>query len=167
MNYYNVDTFITIVQITNETLWVPHESLISLPLFINRPLHPKVTTSLTFIIYLLFFIAHYFCISKQCSLILPIFELHINGSLPCILFCVLLFYSALYIQHCHPYWCTELNSFICNCYLVFCLNEYTTFKYPCYYYWTLGDFPPQFLHLQKGLSIFLTGLLHRAIWGDT
>lgn len=143
----------TIVQIKNKILSVPHESLTSLPLFIIPPLHPKGTASLTFIIiYLLFFIAHYFCIPKQRSWILPIFELHINGSLPCILFCVLLFYSALYICESHPCWYAELNSFICNCYLVSHLN--IPFIYPCYCYWTLGDFQPHFLHLHKGHKYF-------------
>lgn len=63
----------TTVQIKNKTLSAPQKSPICLFLFIN-PLHPEVTTSLTCIIFvsLLFFIAYYFYIPKQCGLLLSI-----------------------------------------------------------------------------------------------
>lgn len=124
---YKVDTFMTAVQIKNKTLSALQKSPKCFFLFINPPLYSEVTTSLTFIITisLLFFIAYYLCSPKQWSLIISIFELHINGSLLCIFFYVLLFYLALYICENHSCCCTELNSFIFN-YLVFRLNKNIT-----------------------------------------
>ena len=97
---------------------------------------PSLPRELNFYYYcfLVFFIAYYFCIPKQCSLILYIFKLHIMEACHIFSFCVLLFYSALCVCVSHPCCCTKLNSFLFNCYLVYHLN-------PCYCYWTSGLFP--------------------------
>lgn len=94
MNYYKANTFMTTFQNKNKIFSVAHKSPICLFLFITPSLYPEVRTSLTFYC---FFIAYYFCVPKQWSLILSIFKLQINGSLSCIFFYAFFFYSVLYI----------------------------------------------------------------------
>ena len=84
MNYYKAETLMTNVCVKNKMSATQEVSHMPFPA--HKP--PSLPRKLNFYYYcfLAFFIAYYFCIPKQCSLIWYIFKLHINGSLPCFFF---------------------------------------------------------------------------------